>query len=272
MTTVSTGILLVHGLGGTRYDLGSLHKALLRAGVPTRALTLPGHGGQPEDLLPVRAEHWCDAVRAQYFEMLKEFDVVHIVGMCMGALLAVELAKQVRHDRGRLVALAPPVFLDGWSTPWYRAVRHLLYPFDYFARRIRIMEEEPFGIKNGLLRAMIKAKFERGENFHYQWVPLAAVKQVDRLRGWVKRGLDRIVCPTLIIHARQDELTSLRSARFLASGITAAPCRVQVLEDSYHMICVDNERDEVARSVLAHLGRDEAAARPGRAARGAGKA
>ena len=39
------GALLIHGLGGTQYDLGPMHKVLRRGGVDTHAVTLPGHGG-----------------------------------------------------------------------------------------------------------------------------------------------------------------------------------------------------------------------------------
>ena len=40
----------VHGLGGTQYDLGSMHKRLKNAGFVTHSLTLPGHGTDPDDL------------------------------------------------------------------------------------------------------------------------------------------------------------------------------------------------------------------------------
>ncbi|MVW72537.1 carboxylesterase [Bordetella sp. 15P40C-2] len=256
----ATGVLLIHGLGGTQYDLGALLKALQRAGTHVQAPTLPGHGTRPEDLLHVSAEDWLTAVHHKYQEMLQTHETVHIVGMCMGSLLAVELAKRVRHQRGKLAVLAAPIYIDGWSTPWYRGVRHALSRLDYFCRRIKIMEEEPFGIKNNLLRAIVKKKLDAGESFHYGWVPLAAVRQVDRLRAWVTRNLDHIQCPTLVVHAREDELTSLKSAQFLMSQLTHAPKQLEVLENSYHMICVDNDRNQVVKSVLDHLGL--ASARP----------
>ena len=53
------------------------------------------------------------------------------------------------------------------------------------------------------------------------------------------KGLDRIACPALVVHARQDELTSLRSAHYLVErigvGKRAGQARMVVLEDSYHM-------------------------------------
>ena len=47
------GVFLIHGLGGTQYDLGSMHKRLKNAGFVTHSLTLPGHGTKPEDLVGV---------------------------------------------------------------------------------------------------------------------------------------------------------------------------------------------------------------------------
>ncbi|MGC0151743.1 acyl-CoA-binding protein [Chromobacterium vaccinii] len=251
------GILLIHGLGGTQYDLGSMHKRLKNAGFATHSLTLPGHGGRPEDLNGVRMEDWLEAVRAKYREVAAQHEVLHLMGMCMGALLAVETAKRERHDKGRLIVLAPPVYIDGWATPWYRGLRPLLYRIPGLPERMKVEEEEPYGIKNEQLRAIVKAKFKRGENFHYGWVPLACIREVDRLRAAVMRGLERIACPTLVVHARQDELTSLRSAHYLVErighGKRAGQARMVVLEDSYHMVCVDNDREIVGKNVLEFL-------------------
>lgn len=76
-------------------------------------------------------------------------------------------------------------------------------------------------------------------------------------RGTSRSGISctsRIACPTLIVHAREDELTSLRSARRLQREIPHA--EVDVLENSYHMIGSDNDRKMVASRVrdflLAH--------------------
>jgi carboxylesterase len=249
-----TGALLIHGLGGTEFDMGGLHKVLARAGIDTHGVTLPGHAGRPEDLLDVRVEDWMDVVTQRYRELAAQYDVLHVIGMCLGALLAVELCKRESHARGALVVLSAPVFLDGWSTPWYRGLRYLLYRVPGVPRRIRVQEEDPYGVKSELVRAFIKAGFARGDGFHYQWVPLACVRQVDRLRGMVQRGLDTLGCPTLIMHAEEDELTSPRSARFLGDRIPGAA--VVLLQDSYHMICVDHERERVMRSVLAFVGKD----------------
>ena len=94
------------------------------------------------------AEDWLESVRTLYRQLLPRYETLHVMGMCMGSLLAVEVVKQERHNKGQLVVLAPPIFLDGWSTPWYRGVRHLLYGIGPLRRAMPIKEEDPFGIKN----------------------------------------------------------------------------------------------------------------------------
>jgi len=252
-SAAADGVFLIHGLGGTQYDLGSMHKRLKNAGLVTHSLTLPGHGTKPEDLADVTAEQWIEAVIAKYREVRDLHPRLHLMGMCMGSLLAAVVAQREKHATGSLVMLAPPVYIDGWATPWYRVLRPLLYWVPGI-RTMKIEEEDPFGIKNEQLRAIVKAKFERGENFHYRWVPLECIRQVDRLRKLVMAKANDIRCPTLVVHAREDELTSLASANFLVEQIGGTRARMVVLEDSYHMVCVDNDREIVAKSVLEFLG------------------
>jgi carboxylesterase len=70
----------------------------------------------------------------------------------------------------------------------------------------------------------------------------------------VMAAAPKIACQTLVVHAREDELTSLRSANFLVEKIGGGRARMIVLEDSYHMVCVDNDREIVAKNVLEFFG------------------
>jgi carboxylesterase len=256
--TGRTAALLIHGLGGTQFDLGSIHKALRRAGIEPHSITLPGHGTTPHDLASVRAEAWLDAVTTAYREIARDYDTVHVIGMCMGALLALALCAREGHARGRLVALAPPIYIDGWATPWYRVLRHAAYWLPFVPKRVRVDESEPYGIKNAELRSIVKAKFARGDAFHYGWVPLACIREVDRLRRLARRAAAALACETLVMHARHDDLTSLKSAYFLRGAVKRS--ELVVLENSYHLICVDNDRQLVATHVLRFLGLDPAPA------------
>jgi carboxylesterase len=247
-------VLMIHGLGGTQDEFGALPASFKKAGLTVHSLVLPGHGGQPEDLNDVVMEDWLDAVCKKYDEVMRLHQTVHLVGMCMGALLVCELAKLRAHTQGKLVLLAPTLYLDGWSMPWYHPLRALHYLVPMLRRRVRIPEEEPYGIKNERLRAIVKKRFERGDNFHYAWMPLQGIWQLDRLRHQVQLHLSSVVCETLIVHAREDEFSTMRSAFALQTGIGAARANVVILDNSFHMICIDNDKEIVTRVVLAFLG------------------
>lgn len=259
-TDRSEVVLLIHGLGGTQHDLGMLESRIADLGMPTDDLMLPGHGSHPDDLRHVSLDAWLDAVRRKLDELRQHYRTVHVMGMCMGALLALEVAKLEglgQNGRDRLILLAPPLFLDGWSLPWYRSIRHVLYRIPLLARCLRINERSPYGVKNKRLRTLLKRKFSRGNSRHYAWVPLSTIQQLDRLRWSAMQGLERVQCSTLIIHAVDDELTSLKSAQFIRDRVNCEhddpKARLAVLSDSYHMICIDNEREDVARQVTAFL-------------------
>src|SRR5678816_1026492 len=81
--TTPDGVFLIHGLGGTQYDLGSMHKRLKNAGFVTHSLTLPGHGTDPKDLAGVTAEDWIEAVIAKCRAVRDQHPKLHVMGMCM---------------------------------------------------------------------------------------------------------------------------------------------------------------------------------------------
>lgn len=228
----------------------------------------------PEILKDVNCDEWLSAVRSEIVRLREQFAIVHIVGMCMGALLALEIAKElsVEHNgQDCLILLAPPIFLDGWALPKLRWLRHVAYRLPLIPRWIRIKESEPYGVKNTRLRRIIERKFLNADPFHYAWVPLTAIRELDRLRRKVRRGLQRLEHKTLIVQALDDELTSIESARHIRDvvnhGRRDTRVRLKVLTDSFHMICIDNENEDVAQHVVSFL---QAADRTTRSTRLAG--
>ena len=251
---MTEAVLMIHGLGGTQDEFGALPLTLKRSGFIVHSLVLPGHGGKPEDLNEVVLEDWLNAVTNKLKEVRATHSTVHLIGMCMGALLACEVAKIKVHQTGKLVMLAPTLYLDGWSMPWYHPARALHYLLPPLRRWIRIPEEDPYGIKNPRLRAIVKKRFLRGDNFHYAWMPLQSIWQLDRLRSKVAKNLSNVACPALIVQARDDEFSTVRTAQALQAGIGPSKAEIVILENSYHMVCVDNDKETVTNSVIRFLG------------------
>src|SRR4029077_9873841 len=52
--------------------------------------------------------------------------------------------------------------------------------------------------------------------------------------------------PALVIHAKEDDVASLKSAEFVLDKIGSKDVHFVLLHDSYHMVTLDNEREVVA--------------------------
>jgi carboxylesterase len=62
----------------------------------------------------------------------------------------------------------------------------------------------------------------------------------------VKKEVPTVRTPSLILHAHDDDITSVSNALFLQNNL-AGPRRTVLLDDCYHMITVDRQRDLVVR-------------------------
>jgi carboxylesterase len=68
--------------------------------------------------------------------------------------------------------------------------------------------------------------------------------------SYVKKSIACIKAPTLIIHAEEDDVASPRNARFVAENIGSKIVESIFLHNSYHMITVDNEREQVSSDTI----------------------
>ena len=68
-----------------------------------------------------------------------------------------------------------------------------------------------------------------------------------------RKSLPEIKCATLLINAKEDECASTKSAFEVANRIQAARIRLVILSDSYHMISIDQEKDEVILEMVRFL-------------------
>jgi esterase/lipase len=96
-------VLLIHGLGGTPYQMRDLGERFAAACYLVRAILLPGHGTVPGDLLKVGYGAWTEATRLGAASFAGEANRLYLVGLGAGATLALEYAL------GDSAANAPPL-------------------------------------------------------------------------------------------------------------------------------------------------------------------
>jgi carboxylesterase len=248
-------LVLFHGLASTPKEFGLLAHPLRRLGV---SLVTPQVPGYSHGMLADPA-HWRDwvkaAVHAVEAEAASSPQPFVLGGLCTGAMLAVAAAAAQPHPRLRGLALLSPLFAyDGWALPWWYRLRHLAYGLG-LSRRFAMRERPPYGLKNERMRQWVRQQMDTEDATLAgpSQVGLQVVRESERLSRHALDCLPRLPCPVLMVHAREDEICSLRSVQRAARLAAPDRLRLEVLHDSYHMITADNDRQQVARSVADFL-------------------
>ena len=255
----STGFLLIHGLGGTPLELKFVAKGLARAGFTVHCPQLAGHCGDEADLLATDWRDWYATVEAGLDTLRKRCDTVIAGGLSMGAVMALHLAAQRRDEVHGLALYAPTLWHDGWAMPWsvhllrfciLSAIGHRL-----FARFYRFTEVEPYGIKDPAIRAVVLAALTSGDTTRAGILvtPGEAIYQHCVLVDVVKPELKSIAAPAVLIQARDDDMASLKNSEYLQRHLRG-PVSTVILDDSYHIVTVDRQRDLVIEASAAFAG------------------
>ena len=94
----------------------------------------------------------------------------------------------------------------------------------------------------------------KAENPCYPAIPTRGLAQLVTFMRIVDGALPLVTQPTLVIHATQDHTAPVACARFIAEHVApSARVQLRILEQSYHLIAVDIERDIVAADVSGFL-------------------
>jgi carboxylesterase len=253
--TSGKAVLLVHGMTGAPGEMKVLAKKLHRRGFSISAPMLAGHGFDEASLLKTGWRDWLGTVREDFARLKAEHDEVYIAGICVGGALGVALAAEEPAVAGTAV-YSMTYRYDGWNMKhWYSAVTPLMQPFARLPgiRRISFAEPYPYGLKDERLRdgtaqaqgAVIIGALDR--------LPFGSMWEMHDLCEHVDRVGARVTQPTLIVHARDDDMSDPRNA-YRLQKVLAGPARVHLLDDCYHMVHVDRQRDLVAELTADFFG------------------
>ena len=240
-----TGVLLIHGLGGTPVEMRFIAVGLARAGFTVYCPQLAGHCGSADDLRATRWQDWYASVVAAHDRLRQDCDAIVVGGLSMGAVMALQLAAE-RPDTVHAAALfAPTLELDGWSIPWYAQLFQLVW-HRRVADLFDFVEREPYGIKDPRVRGLVTAALQSGDSSQAGQLstPGSTMLELRRLAKTVRRSLRRIRQPVLLLHPREDDRASIRNAFHLQHSL-GGRVETVVLEDSYHIVTLDRQRHVV---------------------------
>lgn len=252
-------VLLLHGLSSSPAELRFLSRALVEEGFVTHTPELPGYSAGRGH---TRMEQWIGAAVAEFDALAARHQHVSVCGLSMGATLAAAVAQQ-RPTARALLLLSITLSYDGWAIPWYRFLLDYAY-YTPLRSRYRYREHEPYGLRNEALRSKIARVMQRDEISEVgpAFIAMPALHEATRLANSVRSKLKSISTDCLIIHAIDDETSSPHNARYVVANVGASFLRTIWLDDSYHMITSDNEREVVARECALFLRESAAASAP----------
>ncbi|MBV9891122.1 MAG: alpha/beta fold hydrolase [Rhizobacter sp.] len=253
-----SGVLLIHGLGGTPTEMRFVARGLHAAGFTVHAVQLAGHCGTVADLVATGWRDWRRSVEEAADALAAQVDHVFVAGLSMGAVLALELAI-ARPDLVRGVGCYGTTFrLDGWAVPLHARLSVLL-PLVCglgLGRERQVMERHPYGIKDERTRAWVVGSMLAGDSgaAGLPGTPWGALAEFVRLSRHVRRRLGGVRAPCLVVHSSDDDIASLSNVELIQRRVSG-PVETVLLDDSYHIVPVDRQRGILIRHSVAFFRR-----------------
>lgn len=241
----NVGVLLIHSLGGTPMELKFLAQGIARNGYTVSCPMLPGMANGTDVLNLSRWQDWYAEAERAFDELKAKCDTVLVGGLSAGSIVALRLAQERQKDVEGLLVFAPTLWPNGWAIPWYFNFYRLVKQ-RWFARMFRFKLREPHGIKDERVRNfMIEAFRGAGPSIEQVYARSGVtVLEFQRLVRVVKRNLGACLAPAIIVHPRHDDQSDLSNSMILQKGL-GGYVETVVLDDSYHMITLDRQRDIV---------------------------
>jgi carboxylesterase len=247
-----TGFLLLHGLGGTPVEMQAYAKGLNREGYSVYCPQIAGHGGTHDVLAATYWQSWYATVTDAHERMKRECDTIIVGGLSMGAVLALHHAAQNPRDVHGVVALAPLLNLDGWGVPWYARLFRIVRQ-RWTAGLFTFPETGSYGIKDERMREFVAKTVATGGAAEAARLskPGVSMLELQRLSRIVAKEMGTIRQPILLVHPREDDRARFRTNAVFVQERAAGYVEAIVLDDCYHCVTVDRQRDLVLAKTIS---------------------
>ncbi len=235
MGTTERGALLLHGFTGTPHEMKYLGTRLADEGFTVMIPRLPGHGTTLAEMVHTTGRDWMLAAREALIELRSYCTDVTCIGLSMGGILGILLAREFTVDR--LVLLSTPAALPGRGV--YLAP--LLAPF----KKILWVKDEKKGLNS------VEAR-----SYHLcynEGIPVRQAWHLHRLLRQAMRALPAVSSDALIIQSLGDEYIPADSINRIHARLGSRRKEKVFLDISNHAITVDYEKDYVAEEIIRFL-------------------
>jgi carboxylesterase len=245
------GALVLHGFSGSPFEVRYLGERLAERGFAVVGPALAGHArGNPADLDATTWQDWYATVEQAFDELRARVRRVAVVGLSMGGLMTLHLARQRQGQVAAIGALSVPLWLP----------RHLEAAIRTARRGIAVAERVPplaaalaarggFAVPKAGGLSDIADPVMRAQNPTMPAMPVRALASLLELMRLVRAELPGVHAPAFVAHARRDHTAPYACLGALTASIGARDLRAVTLEHSFHVVTIDAERERLARLV-----------------------
>lgn len=165
---------------------------------------------------------------------------VTLLGHSMGGAISTILASKAKNEITGLILSGSSIRIDGGVSDWVKSISKFIaliipyLPLVTFAVEdiskdpevVQNYKNDPYNY-NGRVRARMGREMIRSEEIITEDL------------------LSKITIPTLILHGKKDTLVNPECSRIISSNISSSDKEMRILENLYHEILNEPEKDEV---------------------------
>jgi carboxylesterase len=226
------GAVLCHGLTGMPGSMRAWGEGLAAAGLTVRVPRLPGHGTTWKDANTTTWQDWYGELERAFDEVRSRCDRTFVMGLSMGATVALRLAEERGDDVAGVVVVNPSLFTLRKDAKLLPLIRLFVPSFPPVGNDVK---------KPGVVEPA------------YDRLPVKAAYQLSRLWKLTNADLGRLTQPLLVLTSRDDHVVEPANSERLMAGAASTDKRQVVLEDSYHVATMDNDLPLIVEESLAFV-------------------
>ncbi|HVB74659.1 MAG TPA: alpha/beta fold hydrolase [Ktedonobacteraceae bacterium] len=228
------GVLLVHGLNGTRSDFAEMETQLRSQGMLVVNMLLPGHGSKMRDMLDTGWEQWSQAVHDELRALKQSCDVVFLVGHSLGGALSLHVA--AHEEVAGIISICAPLHMHSWLKTAVKVVKYVTPFLPTLGEDVR--------------DAQARKRYRREV---YRWTPMRPVESMLLYLPQLREELPHVTAPALIMTSIHDHVVPARDGRDIYRRIGSREKHLVTFHRSYHVVMKDHDREEVFAKTLAFI-------------------
>ena len=236
-----TGCLLIHGFTGSPYEMREMGEYLSQRDITALGVRLAGHATTPEDMFRTRWIDWYLSVEKGLEELKRVCEVTFAAGLSMGGLLTLHLA--THQKLAGIIPLAGAIRLKDWRLVFLPLAK--LWPIKSIYKFDREIGKD------------IKDKEAAEKMVCYSKTPVPCVGSLLELIEHTRADLREIRVPALIIQSKYDHTVPPDNAKFIYEQISSKEKELVELENSYHVITVDYDKEIVFKKTYEFIKKHE---------------